>query len=152
MTKFILMQIWVLGALSLQSAKGEDGPLGSAPAAIRSSAAVMRNPNLRPTPTMIEHRARILGNHASASATRYSTVRDADILGKTEEEALKRLSPVPIPADTVRQVEVIVDLARPVIIHSHEPVFVGTAVIEGRPNNLEVHSTILNSELIIKGK
>ena len=82
--------------------------------------------------TLISNRARTLANQVSASGTKYFAVTPNDLRGKSPDEILKRLSPVIRPEDGVRSLQILVDLQRHLTIYSDQPVYIGTAVLEGR--------------------
>ena len=105
------------------------------------------------TLVMIENRARVLGNRLSASGTRYFAVTDADLVGKTPDEVLRRLSPPVITAvGGLRQIDIVVDLQRPITLFptADQPANVGTAVVQSSGfNNIAVNSIITGAQLTV---
>lgn len=105
---------------------------------------------------MIENRARVFGNQASASGTRYFSVTDSDLIGKTPAEIVKRLSPAPVSAaDGVRALEIVVALRHPLTLYTDggEP-NIGTAVVQSAPSAtpIEVNSYIFGADLTVVNK
>jgi len=113
------------------------------------------NPPSAGTPTplvMIQNRARVLGDRASANGTRYFSARDLDVAGKSSAEVLKRLSPPPVnSSDGIRKVEAVIELRHPltVVSQSRDPILIGTTVVRGPVHSLEVITSIIKSEIKI---
>ena len=108
------------------------------------------------TLVMIENRARTLGNRSSASGTRYFAVTDGDLIGKTPDEVLKRLSPPVITSGAgLRQVDIVVDLQRPITLFptADQPANVGTAIVQSSGlNNIAVNSIISGAQITVAPK
>jgi hypothetical protein len=108
-----------------------------------------------PPQTLIENRARTLGNTAtSGSGSRYFFACDASLMGKTADEALRSLSPAPITVqDHVRSLFVLIDLRQPWKLVTTGPANVGTATVDSRVPQLQVNTSIFaNSGLTVMSK
>ena len=124
-----------------------------------SSAASGATPgNITPSSlVMIENRARVFGNQTSASGTRYFSVSDSDLIGKTPAQIIQRLSPPPVrTGDAVRAMQIVVELRHPLTLYTdgkNEP-NIGTAVVQASPSArpIEVHSYIFGADLTVIDK
>jgi len=97
---------------------------------------------------MIKNRARVLGNKVDGSGTRYFAVTDSDLIDKTPQEVVQRLSPPTITSgDRVRNMDIVVDLQHPVTIYApaDQPPSIGTVTI----SDSDVHSVEVNSFVLI---
>lgn len=109
------------------------------------------------TMTMIENRARVFGDRVSGSDTRYFAVRDKDLVSKTSAQVLTALSPTPVitSQQRVREVDIVVDLKKPLVITttSDSPVNIGSVTVLGKvDNNLTVVNDLLLSGVTIVRK
>lgn len=133
-----------LAAAPAALAQGPASPTAIAPPQIVTSPSGQYDPLAI---SRVEHFSRVYGDSVSGSGTRFVAVRDQDLAkAKTSADALKLLSPATVKVgDGVRQVEVVVDLRRPIVLHvpPGTGVRVGTVLVEGNPQQLTV-DTILN--------
>jgi hypothetical protein len=110
-------------------------------------------PTTVPNFVMVRNRAAVLGDRASASGTRYFSVQNSDLAGKSTEEVLKRLSPSPVSpsSDGIRSVVAIVDLRHPltVVTTSSDPVLIGATLIHNPVRPIEVRTSILTCDVRI---
>jgi hypothetical protein len=107
------------------------------------------------TLVMIENRARTLGKTASASGQAYFYVDSRALVGKTGEQVLERLAPAPVNAgDFLRTLEIVVALERPLVVRTvgGQPVVIGAATVAPGVRNIEVHSSIISSEITVIGR
>jgi hypothetical protein len=106
------------------------------------------------TRVMIENRARVFGDRVSGGGTRYFAVTDADLAGKTESQVANILSPTLAPSQQVRQVDIVVDLHKPVTLTSTSPapVTIGTVTASAPENNrpLLIVTNISTSGITVK--
>jgi hypothetical protein len=128
-------------------------PAATATAAITkplASAPVIDNPP--GLMVMIENRARVLLDKVDGSGTRYFSVKDSDLAGKTPEEVAKRLSPTPVIQGNVKKVDVAVDLERPRILYTDGkvPLAIGTTTIEGNVKDVDIRTSIILNDVTIK--
>jgi hypothetical protein len=139
----------------LPPAYAQHTPGLSAAAVMNESAATATSTNDPSAIVMIENRARVLANRASAGGTRYFEVRSSDLAGKTPDQVIQRLSPSVISqGEFVRKVELVVDLQRPltIVTNGSQPVNIGTASFQGNVANVEVHANIISSDITIISK
>jgi hypothetical protein len=154
MTQLFKLFVTIAGiALSAASLCAQQSPRIPTDSVVRPSTTVSSGTYTPSTLVMIESRARTLGNRPSASGTRYFAVTDADLIGKTPDEVLKRLSPPVITAvGGLRQIDVVVDLQRPITLFptADQPANVGTAVVQSSGfNNIAVNSIIAGAQLTV---
>jgi hypothetical protein len=105
---------------------------------------------------MVKNRARVFGTQTSANGTHYFAVTDSDLIGKSPDEMIQRLSPAAVrTGEGIRVLEIVVDLRHPLSLYTDgsEP-NVGTAVVQAsssaRP--IEVHSYIFGANLTVNKK
>jgi hypothetical protein len=118
-------------------------------AAASSARSVVTSGAVTPS-SLVINRARIFGSQTSASGTRYWAVRDSDLIGKTPDEIIQRLSPSPVRAgDGVRTMEIVVDLKHPITLYQQANI--GTVVVESSPSlrQIQVHSSIFATNLTV---
>ncbi|QOY88167.1 hypothetical protein [Paludibaculum fermentans] len=107
------------------------------------------------TLTMVVNRSRVLGEKVDGSGTRYFSVRDSDLVGKTPAQVAQRLAPAVVtPKENVRTLEIVVDLERPLFVTTtgKAPFAIGTAILDGKLNNLQVNTNITLGEVKITRK
>jgi len=109
------------------------------------------------TLTLIKNRARVFGDRVSGSDTRYFAVTDKDLAGKTQAQVLAALSPAPVVTSQqrVREVDIVVDLKKPLVITttSAAPVNIGSVTVLGKvDNDITIVSNVLLSGVKIVRK
>jgi hypothetical protein len=107
------------------------------------------------TLTMVVNRSRVLGDRVDGSGTRYFSVRDSDLIGKTPAQVAQRLAPsVVTPKENVRTLEIVVELDRPLFVSTtgKEPFAIGTAILDGKLKDLQVNTNITLREVKITRK
>jgi len=93
--------------------------------------------------TMIKNRAKIIGDQANTSGTRYFAVTDQTLAGVPKDQILDRLSTRITTADHIKHVEMVIELNHPTTIYGKGEVNVGTAIVQASGlRQLEVHSSI----------
>lgn len=146
-TRLAVVMIALTAIASPKPSSGQERPATVARTLVRSSQAFRSttyNPSAR---VMVESRARTLGTRLSASRTRYFSVADVDLIGKSPAEVMERLSPAPVGArDGVRAMEILVDVRRPTALHTRGqiPTDIGTATVSARGvRRFESNATIV---------
>jgi hypothetical protein len=107
------------------------------------------------TLTMMVNRARVLGDKVDGAGTRYFSVNDSYLAGKTPAEVIQRLTPPAVtPQQHVRTLDIVVALDRPLFVTTtgKAPFAIGTALLDGKVNDLQVNSNINLEELTITRK
>jgi hypothetical protein len=111
--------------------------------------------NITGTQTMIVNRSRVLGDKVDGTGTRYFSVADSDLAGKTPAEVAQRLTPAAVtPQQNVKTMDVVVNLDHPLFVTTtgKEPFMIGTSIIDGKVKDLTVNSEITLGELKITKK
>ena len=111
--------------------------------------------NITGTLTMIVNRSRVLKNKVDGAGTRYFSVTDSDLVGKTRAEVVERVTPsVVTPQQKARTMDVLVNIGHPLFVTNagKTPFMIGTAIIEGKVHELQVNSNITLGELKINKK
>lgn len=125
------------------------GSLARSSITAASAAATTGSPDPS-TEVMVRNRARVLGDRLSADGTRYFSVADSDLRGKTPDQVLQRLSPSAISTgDHVRQIDIEVNLNTPLTVFTKpgQSIDIGTAQVDGAG----VHSITVNSMILTDG-
>jgi hypothetical protein len=107
------------------------------------------------TLTMVVNRSRVLGDKVDGSGTRYFSVRDSDLVGKTPAQVTQRLTPTVVtPQQNVKTVDIVVALDRPLFVTTtgKAPFAIGTAILDGKLKDLQVNTDITLREVKITRK
>jgi hypothetical protein len=111
--------------------------------------------NITGTQTMIVNRSRVLLDNVDGAGTRYFSVKDSDLVGKTPAEVAERLTPTAVtPQQKVKTMDVVVDIEHPLFVTTtgKDPFTIGTTIIEGKVRNIQANSDITLGELKITKK
>jgi len=66
---------------------------------------------------MVVNRSRVLGDKVDGAGTRYFSLRDSDLVGKTPAQVTQRLTPTVVtPQQSVKTLDIVVDLDRPLFV------------------------------------
>jgi hypothetical protein len=107
------------------------------------------------TLTMVVNRSRVLGDKVDGAGTRYFSLRDSDLVGKTPAQVTQRLTPTVVtPQQSVKTLDIVVDLDRPLFVTTtgKAPFAIGTAILDGKVKDLQVDSNISLQEVKITRK
>jgi hypothetical protein len=107
------------------------------------------------TLTMVVNRSRVLGDKVDGAGTRYFSVRDSDLVGKTPAQVAQRLTPTVVtPQQSVKTLDIVVDLNRPLFVTTtgKTPFAIGTAILDGKVKDLQVDINISLQEVKITRK
>ena len=107
------------------------------------------------TLTMVVNRSRVLGDKVDGAGTRYFSVRDSDLVGKTPAQVTQRLTPTVVtPQQNVTTLAIVVALDRPLFVSTtgKAPFAIGTALLEGKLKDLRVNTDITLSGVKITRK
>ena len=110
----------------------------------------------QPPTTLIANRSKVLAGRASGAGREYFSTIDLDLVGKTSDEAVQRLSPAAISADDkVRTLYVQIELRHPwkFVTTDGQPAHIGTAIVDSSVHHLDVNTSIFaNSGLTVISK
>jgi hypothetical protein len=107
------------------------------------------------TLTMVVNRSRVLGDKVDGAGTRYFSVTDADLAGKTPTQVTQRLTPsVVTPGQNVKTLDIVVALDHPLFVTTtgKTPFAIGTAILDGKLKDLQVNTNITLPEVKITRK
>lgn len=107
------------------------------------------------TLTMVVNRSRVLADKIDGSGTRYFSVRDSDLAGKTPAQVIQRLTPAQVtPQQNVKTLDIVVAVDRPLFVTTtgQAPFAIGTAILDGKVKDLQVNSNISLREVKITRK
>jgi hypothetical protein len=107
------------------------------------------------TLTMVVNRSRVLGDKVDGAGTRYFSVTDSDLVGKTPAQIIQRLTPsVVTPQQNVKTLDIVVALDRPLFVTTtgKAPFAIGTAILDGKVKDLQVNTNITLPEVKITRK
>ena len=156
--RYLFALLLAIGVIGLSGARlcAQQRPAVPMDSIVRPAAAASSTSYTPSSLVMIENRAKTLGSRLSASGTQYFAVRDADLIGKTPDEVLTRLSPPVItPGAGLRQVDIVVDLQRPITLFpaADRPANIGTAVVQSMGfTNIAVNSAISGAQITVLPK
>ena len=104
---------------------------------------------------MVVNRSRVLADKVDGAGTRYFSVRDSDLAGKTPAQVTQRLTPTAVtPQQNVKTLDIVVALDRPLFVTTtgKAPFAIGTAILDGKVKDLQVNSNINLREVKITGR
>jgi len=107
------------------------------------------------TLTMVVNRSRVLADKVDGAGTRYFSVTDSDLAGKTPAQVIQRLTPsVVTPQQNVKTLDIVVALDRPLFVTTtgKVPFAIGTAILDGKLKDLQVDTNITLPEVKITRK
>jgi len=107
------------------------------------------------TLTMVVNRSRVLGDKIDGSRTRYFSVRDSDLVGRTPAQITQLLTPAVVtPQQNVKTLDIVVALDRPLFVTTtgKAPFAIGTAILDGKLKDLRVNTNITLREVKITRK
>ncbi len=107
------------------------------------------------TLTMVVNRSRVLADKVDGAGTRYFSVTDSDLAGKTPAQVIQRLTPsVVTPQQNVKTLDIVVALDRPLFVTTtgKVPFAIGTAILDGKLKDLQVNTNITLPEVKITRK
>jgi len=139
---FLIEAIAILGGATLRGQHAAKVPRATAPKPVIATPAPK---TIAGTLTMVVNRSRVLADKVDGAGTRYFSVRDSDLAGKTPAQVAQRLAPAAVtPQQNVKTLDIVVAIDRPLFINTpaKTPFAIGTAILEGKVNDLQVNSSI----------
>jgi len=148
----LISVIAILGGATLW---GQHAAKVPASAVANSMATTPAPETIAGTLTMVVNRSRVLADKVDGAGTRYFSVRDSDLVGKTPAQVTQRLTPTVVtPQQNVKTLDIVVAVDRPLFVTTtgKAPFAIGTAILDGKVKDLQVDSNISLQEVKITRK